>query len=326
MLAPLAEVDFVERGLLDLKRESLRRYPAFVAELEAASGLGVDYRPEGTLVVALDRDDAEHLRHQYEYQRSLGLPVAWLGGAQALEREPFLSPRVQAAVHIQSDHQVDTRRLLGALEVAAKQAGARVARGRKALGVVTEAGRVVGVELEGGEAVPARAVVVAAGCWSRQLAGLPAGCVPPVRPVKGQMLAVQMPAAPVVRGVIRAPEAYLVPRSDGRLVVGATSEEQGFDEAMTAGGLFELLRGAYEALPILYELPVTETWVGFRPGSLDNAPILGWTWVEGLAMATGHHRNGILLTPVTADEVARSVWEGVNSPWIEGFGVGRFGR
>jgi glycine oxidase len=140
------------------------------------------------------------------------------------------------------------------------------------------------------------------------------------------MLAVQMPAAPVVRGVIRAPEAYLVPRSDGRLVVGATSEEQGFDEAMTAGGLFELLRGAYEALPILYELPVTETWVGFRPGSLDNAPILGWTGVEGLVMATGHYRNGILLTPVTADEVARSVWEGVNSPWIEGFGVGRFGR
>jgi glycine oxidase len=179
----------------------------------------------------------------------------------------------------------------------------------------------------GGERRAADVVVLAAGAWSRELPGLPDAARPPVRPIKGQMLAVRMdPAAPLLRHVVWAPKAYLVPRGDGRLIVGATAEERGFDANLTAGGVLALLEGAWRALPGIEELPIDEMWVGFRPGSRDDAPILGPGSIDGLVYATGHHRNGILLTPVTADAVSEFVLGGRVPDVIAAFGPGRFAR
>jgi len=172
---------------------------------------------------------------------------------------------------------------------------------------------------------PAETVVLAAGPWSRQIAGLPESARPPVRPIKGQMIALRMdPAAPLVRHVLWAPKAYIVPRKDGRLLIGATVEERGFDANLTAGGVLAILEGAWRALPAIEELPVDEMWVGFRPGSRDDAPILGPTPVEGLVLATGHHRNGILLTPATADAVSRFILTGRIDESMRPFGIDRF--
>jgi glycine oxidase len=176
----------------------------------------------------------------------------------------------------------------------------------------------------GGELFPAECVLLCAGCWSAQIAGLPENVTPPVRPVKGQMLSLRMEECPAVRHVVRAPDAYLVPKSDGRLVIGATQEEVGYDTSVTAGGLLDLLRGAWEAVPGIYELPVLETWAGLRPGSRDNAPILGPTAVEGLFVATGHFRHGILLLPVTVREMCRVMGTGEISETLRPFLPGRF--
>ncbi|MEL6178549.1 MAG: glycine oxidase ThiO [Myxococcota bacterium] len=329
MLAPVAEVDFVEQELLTLKRDSMERYPSFVAELEEASGRSVGYRDEGTLVVAIDRDDAEDLRHLYNYQRELGLPVSWLDGDQAREHEPYLSPYIQAAVEVASDHQIDNLLLLAALEEAAKRAGAHIITGIEVTTVHCSSDRVSALSVQptgqsgASMTLPCQTVVLAAGCWSRQLDGLGAHS-PPVRPVKGQIMGVRMTPETVLSKVVRAPDCYMVPRSDGLLIIGATSEEKGFDETLTAGGLFDLLRGAYETLPVVYELPVVYTRVGLRPGSLDNAPILGHTSVAGLCMATGHFRNGILLTPITADLVTQALVEGHNPNALKPFQLDRF--
>jgi len=186
-------------------------------------------------------------------------------------------------------------------------------------------GQAKGVVLEDGTSVAADIVVLAAGAWSRAIGGLPPDRRPPVRPIKGQMLALRMdPADPLLTHVLWAPGAYLVPRRDGRLIVGATVEEKGFDTTVTAGGLLALLEAAWRAIPAVEELPVDEIWVGHRPGSRDDAPILGPGPLDGLFYATGHHRNGILLAPVTADAVARLILDEVVEPAIKPFGLERF--
>jgi glycine oxidase len=304
MLAAAVETEPGEEPLLALTLESQGLWPDFARELEAASGISVGYRDEGTMVVALTRDDAEQLRFTYQFQKSLGLDLEWLSGAEARRYEPHLRPGIPGAVLSPRDHQVDNRLVARALAVAAQRAGA----------VLHEHCRVREVEIAGGHACavvtdrgrePADMVVLAAGAWSREIGGIPTAYLPPVRPIKGQMLALSMdPAAPLLRHVIWLPRGYLVPRRDGRLVIGGTVEERGFDDTVTAGGLLALLEGAWRAMPTIEELPIAETWVGFRPGSRDDAPMLGPSGIDGLVVATGHHRNGILLTPVTAQGIS----------------------
>ena len=325
MLAPIGEVDFVEEpGELALKRASLAAYPAFVAELEAASGVSVDYRAVGSLLVAIDRDDTEALRRQYDYQRSLGLDVEWLRGAEAREREPLLSPRIQAAVAVPTDHQVDPIRLVAALTTACERAGVTTRTGAEVEAVLHEGERLVGLRLGGGEVVSTRCAALAVGCWLRRLEGLPRGLKRAVRPVKGEALALQMEPIDALRHVIRAPDCYLVPRSDGRLVVGATSEEKGFDTRRTAGGAFELLRGAFETVPATYEFAWLGSWAGLRPGSLDNAPLLGACALDGLWLVGGLYRNGILLTPEVARLVSQGILAGAMPPEAHMFSPQRF--
>ena len=191
--------------------------------------------------------------------------------------------------------------------------------------IVTAGSRANGVQLADGTEVAAGTVVLAAGAWSRAIDGVPPPLRPPVRPVKGQMLALRMDAAaPLISHVVWAPSVYLVPRRDGRLILGATVEEKGFDTTLTAGGVLALLEAAWRALPAIEELPIDEMWVGHRPGSRDDAPILGPAAIDGLVYATGHHRNGILLTPVTAEAIARLVCDGEVDAAIRPFGLERF--
>lgn len=325
MLAAAVEAEPGEQPLLPLCIASREMWPGFAAELEAASGLPVGLRREGTMVVALTRDDVENLRSNYEFQRGLGLEIHWLTGAQAKEREPFLNPRTAAAVYSPRDGQVDNRLATAALRVALAKAGGRLHEGVDVTGLDISAGRVTGVRL-GDRVQAADKVVLAAGAWSRLLPGLPAP--PPVRPVKGQMLSIAMdPANPLLNHVVWGPKCYLVPRADGTLIVGATTEEKGFDDQMTAGGVLALLEAAWRTLPGIEELPIREMWTGLRPGCRDDAPILGWAeGVEGLALATGHHRNGILLAPVTAHTIADLVLTGRVDEKIAGFGAARFAR
>jgi glycine oxidase len=329
MLAACAEAEPGEEALVALGRDSQARWPAFAEELQQASGIDVELRREGTLVIALTSDDQARLFHHLEFQKKLDLPLEWISAAETRRREPHLAGKLAGAVFSPQDHQVDNRKLATALGLAARAAGASINEHTPVASISSQGRRVDGVVLADGRKHAADTVVLAAGAWSRGIASsipdLPARSLPPVRPIKGQMLALRMdPAAPLINHVIWGPGIYLVPRRDGRLIAGATVEEKGFDTTITAGGLLTLLEAAWRAVPAIEELPIDEMWVGHRPGSRDDAPILGPGPLDGLIYATGHHRNGILLAPVTADAIARLVLDGTLDPAIRPFGIERF--
>ncbi|CAG7632236.1 glycine oxidase ThiO [Actinacidiphila bryophytorum] len=331
MLAAVTELQYGEQTLLDLNLASAARYPDFTAELTAATGMDTGYRPCGTLAVALDADDRAQLRDLHAFQTSLGLEAQWLSGRDCRRLEPMLAPGVRGGLRVDGDHQVDPRRLAAALLRAAELAGVEFLRSAVAR-VECDTGRVTGAVLADGTAVAAGRTVLAAGSESARIAGIPADVLPPVRPVKGQILRLRIPPshAPflsrTVRAVVRGSHVYLVPRENGELVLGATSEEFGWDTTVTAGGVYELLRDAHELVPGITELPLTETLAGLRPGSPDNAPLLGRTALDGLLLATGHHRNGVLLTPVTGDVMAQVLTSdtGELPAYAGAFGAQRF--
>jgi glycine oxidase len=325
MLAPVTEVHYGEQALLRLNLAAADRWPQFAAELEQAAGRQVGYRRCGTLSVARDLDDNAALEDLYRFQLDCGLRVERLSSRDCRRLEPGLAPRIRGGVLAPGDHQVDNRALVAALLAACERAGVAI-RAARAAEVRLDRGRVAGVTLEGGATLAAGAVVLAAGCWSGALGGLAAELLPPVRPVKGQLLHLRGPAAePLCQRNVRGQEVYLVPRADGRVVVGATVEERGFDTRVTAGAVAELLRAAAELLPDVGELELVETVAGLRPGSPDNAPLLGPAGPDGLVVATGHYRNGILLTPVTAEAIAALLAGGGLPDAVAPFAPGRFG-
>ncbi len=323
MLAPLSEVGFEDEGFLELGRESLRLYPRFLEELKEDAGVEVRLDTKGTLNIGLDRDDAERLRRLCEFREHLGLPVKWLSGTEAREIEPLVSPRTSSAIWIPDDHQVDNRGLLEALKKALTNCGGRLHENRPVEEVVSEAGRAKGVRTGEGE-VEAACVVIAAGCRSKQVGGIPKGLLPPVRPVKGQIITLQEDPLYSLDHVIRAPDAYLVPKGDGRIILGASEEDMGFDTSITAGAVYKLLERGWEAVPSIYDMPIQEIVAGLRPGSRDHDPIVGKTTMEGLYYATGHYRHGILLAPATALEVSALILEGRSSDLFAPFGPTRF--
>ena len=325
MLAACCEAEPGEDALVALGRESQARWPAFAAELLQASGVDVELRTEGTLVVALTADDQARIHHHLAHQKKLGLPLEWISAGETRRREPHLAGKLAGAVWSPQDHQVDNRKLAAGLRVAAEAAGATIHEHKPVKEISITNGRADGIVLDDGVKVAADVVVLAAGAWSRTIGGLAPDQRPPVRPIKGQMLSLQMDAAaPLISHVIWAPGVYMVPRRDGRLIVGATVEEKAFDTTLTAGGVLTLLEAAWRTVPAIEELPIDEMWVGHRPGSRDDAPIVGPGPAPGLIYATGHHRNGILLTPVTVDAVAKLVLEGTVDPAIRPFGIERF--
>ncbi|MGW4734840.1 glycine oxidase ThiO [Streptomyces shenzhenensis] len=330
MLAAVSELHHGEQTLLGLNLASARRYPEFAAELTELTGLDLGYRRCGTLAVALDADDRTHLRDLHALQQRSGLESEWLSGRECRRLEPLLAPGVRGGLRVDGDHQIDPRRLSAALLAACERAGVVLHRAWAERCTVLR-DRAVGVTTADGTELGAGQVVLAAGSLSGRLAGLPRDVLPPVRPVKGQVLRLTVPGryAPflsrTVRAVVRGSQVYLVPRENGELVVGATSEELGWDTTVTAGGVYELLRDAHELVPGITELPLTETRAGLRPGSPDNAPLLGPTALDGLLMATGHYRNGVLLTPVTGDVMAHALATGDLPEEARPFTPARFG-
>ncbi|WP_084219199.1 glycine oxidase ThiO [Spirillospora albida] len=303
MLTPVSELTYGEEPLLRLGLASRERYPSFVAELEELTGLGTGRRTDGILLVAFDSDDLRYVDDLRRFQESLGIPSEALTGREARRLEPMLAPGVRGGLLAPEDGSIDPRRLTAALLAATERTGVRLVR-RRAAGIVVERDAAAGVRLDDGTEVRADRVLLAAGPWSGDLDGLPPGTVPSVRPVKGQVIRLRTRApflGRTVRGLVKGSHVYLVPRADGEIVVGATQEELGFDTRVTAGGLWELLRDARELLPGITELDFAEVTAGLRPGSPDNAPMMGATGLPGLLLGTGHFRNGILLTPVSAD-------------------------
>jgi glycine oxidase len=312
MLAPVSEAYFGEAELTGLLVESANRWPGWAAELTADSGVEIGYRAEGTLIVALTGDDMAVVERLRAYQAGLGLPIISQRPAQLREREPLLSPRLRGGAYAPDDRQVDPRRLVAALRAALAANGVRIVPSP-----VTDLSTVDG-----------DVVVVAAGCGTAALTGLP------VRPVKGQILRLRAPGgAPpgfrhVIRGYADGRSVYLVPRVDGEVVVGATVEELG-DTAVTAGAVLDLLRAAVDLIPELAEYELVEAVAGQRPGTPDNAPIIGWldrrtVLDRRIVVATGHFRHGIVLTPLTADAIADLVTAGSLPPLLAPFTPARF--
>jgi glycine oxidase len=309
MLAPVSEADPGELELTALGIDSGERWPAFAAELLDASGIDPGYRTCGSLLLARDRDEDEALERELALRGRHGLQARRLLPSRARELEPSLAPALRGALDIPGDHAVDPRATCAALRRAAELAGADIRTAPAPARIELTGDRASGVRTGDGPSFAAGQVVVAAGAWSGQDLGLPEAARVPVRPVKGQTLRLRdpqhRPARALLDRVVRFEGGYLVPRGDGRYVLGATVEERGFDTTITALGLYELLRDASELVPGLLELVVEETLAGLRPGTPDNAPLLGPSpVVDGLHWATGHYRNGILLAPVTGELVA----------------------
>lgn len=322
LIAPVSEAYFGESTLTGLLMASAARWDGFAEALSADCAAAdadpdLGYRTDGTLLTALTNDDYAEARRLWRYQEELGLPVTQLRGDALRAREPVLHPRVRGGAAVASDRQVDPRRLLPALRAAASAAGARFVTRR------------VGTLRELAAEPEVATVVVAAGCGAAALTGLP------VRPVKGELLRLRAPGDTpgfrhVVRGYADGRRVYVVPRADGEVVVGATEQER-TDDVPTAGGVLELLRAACDLVPELTEYGLTEVTVGHRPGTPDNAPLLGLLppAVVGfdtprVVVATGHYRHGVLAAPVTADAVSTVVTTGACPEWLAPFDPARF--
>jgi glycine oxidase len=328
LLSPVFEARPREERLLALNLASYERWPAFASELTEVTGIDLQLRQQGTIGVALDGDDLRALDDLCRFHEGLDLPVARLRGGECRELEPMLSTRIRGGVRVETESSVDPRAVCAALLSAGDQLGVWFVR-QRIVEVRVANGRVDGVAVADGSMVSAPRVVVSLGAWSAH-GSLPREATPPVRPVKGQILRLRFDPAtpPLTRNIhvlARGREIYVVPRRSGELVVGATVEERGFDVTVTAGGVRDLLDTAIEVLPIVAELEQVEAMARSRPASIDNAPVLGATPIDGLVLATGHYRNGVLLTPITADAITTLIVDGKTPPEIEWFTLERFG-
>jgi len=324
VLAPETDVEPGREAFVPFAHRSADLYPGFAAELAEISGLDIAYERSGTLYVALDRDELEAIRREHELHRRLGLSTEWLSAGACRVLAPGLAPQCAGGLHAPHEAQVDPRILAAALAAALRSAGGELRAGAHVVDGVRDGGRLCGVVTADGARVLAARVLLAAGAWSASCA---LGQEPvPVRPVKGQVLRLRGPGdARPAECMVRTERVYVVPRRSGEVVVGASVEEHGFDTTVTAGGVYELLREAYRALPDIAELELVEAFAGLRPGSPDNGPLLGEWGDEGLFVATGHHRNGILLAPVTAEAIAALLLDEEPAAEAVPFAAARFG-
>ena len=299
----------------ELARQSRARYPAWAEQLKSATGIDIGYRQCGILRVAFDEESKTSIAREVAWQEKAGLAVEKIEQGKLRALEPKLDPKTMFAVHFPDDGQVDPPRLLRALYIAAAQAGASFRSGTYVRAVAAEAGAVRGVVLEDGTRIASDHVVLAAGSWSTLVEGVP---LEPsaVRPVRGQMVELET-REPALKRVVFGPGAYLVPREDGRILVGSTMEFVGYRREVTAGAIRDLLGAAIELVPTLSDAVLGRTWSNFRPYSERGRPLIGASELRGLILATGHHRNGILLAPVTA-EIVRALALGEKPPFEVG--------
>jgi len=323
MLAPFVEARLREPDVMRFGYESVGFYPTFVAALEEEAGCRVDYRTDGTLMIGVDRDEVEHLRHIWREQTDLGLSVQWLSGYECRQIEPYLSPNVPGGIFSPGDHQVDNRLLLEALLRALRRLGVHVVEDAGVGEFTFESERPVryGNDRLG---VSAGHYVVATGADAALLRGISPALGRAMRPVKGQIIRLDQSPMKVLDHVVRTPRMYMAPKSDGRIVLGASAEDKGFDRRVTAGAVYDLLRAAWECLPSVYELEIVETSVGFRPATIDHMPLLGDSGVAGISLALGYYRHGIIFSPYAARVLAGRLIGGAEGGWLDIFSANRF--
>ena len=337
MLTPVAEAAYAERELFDLGSTSLRRYPAFTTELAEASGLPTGFRQTGTLQVGYDADDMAMLTEHARLRESFGATSRRLSSRECRKEEPMLGPAIAGGLLVSDDASIDPRLLTTALRAACTAAGVVHVR-QRVVHLRTDGDRASGADLADGCVVSSASVVLSAGWASAGIGGLPPGAAPPLRPVKGQILRLRPTQATLaasgsssminrtIRGIVQGSSVYLVPREDGEIVVGATQEELGADTTITAGGVWQLLRDARAIVPGVTELELAEAVARLRPGTPDNAPVIGPSLLPGLVLATGHFRAGVLLAPVTADLIAGLLVSGTIDQAAAPFSAQRFER
>ncbi|HEY0728043.1 MAG TPA: glycine oxidase ThiO [Pyrinomonadaceae bacterium] len=319
ILAPQAEANARDE-FFELASRSRELYKDFAAALREETGVDVELDSTGTLYVALSERDVDEIEKRYEWQSKAGLVVEKLTAAEARELEPCVAETVEGALRFPRDVQVENRRLLNALVNSVDKLKVHVATETNVESIAIERGRVLGVQTSRGF-VSCQTVVVAAGSWSSTIDN---AHTPKIEPVRGQMICFD--AKPqLTRHIIYSPRGYLVPRHDGRLLAGSTSENAGFTKQVTAGGVSHILANAHEISPQISNLPITDTWSGLRPRAADGLPVLGpCDEIDGLFYATGHYRNGILLAPVTGELIAEAVVAGRISPLLAAFSPNRF--
>lgn len=319
ILAPQAEANGRDE-FFELACRSRDLYTEFAAALREETGVDVELDTTGTLYVAFTERDLSEIEKRYEWQSRAGLVVQKLSTVEAREVEPCIAETVQGALHFPRDVQVENRRLLNALVNSVNKLGVKIATDTNVESIKIERGRVTGIETSRGS-VTCQKVIVAAGTWS---SSIPNARTPKIEPVRGQMICFD--AKPqLTRHVIYSPRGYLVPRQDGRLLAGSTSENAGFTKQVTAGGISHILTNANEISPRISDLPIIDTWSGLRPRAADGLPVLGPCGeIDGLFYATGHYRNGILLAPVTGELIAEAVVASRISPLLAAFSPNRF--
>lgn len=319
ILAPQAEANARDE-FFELACRSRDLYPDFAAALQEETGIDVELDSTGTLYVAFTAGDLSEIEKRYEWQFQAGLDVEKLTAAQARELEPCIGETIQGALRFPRDTQVENRRLLNALVNSVDKLKVNIAAETNVESVKIERRRITGVETSR-DFVSCQTVIVAAGTWSSTIEH---ARTPKIEPVRGQMICFH--AKPrLAKHVIYSPRGYLVPRHDGRLLAGSTSENAGFTKQVTAGGISHILANAHEISPGIATLPIVDTWSGLRPHAADGLPVLGpCDEIDGLFYATGHYRNGILLAPVTGELIAEAVVSGRISPLLAAFSPNRF--
>lgn len=318
MLLPQVEAA-TKDDLFTLACRSRDLYASFAAALHDESGIDVELDSTGTLYLALTEHDQEEIEKGYYFQHRAGLSIELLNAIEARELEPCISTSTLGALLFPQDIQVENRRLLAALTNSVTSRSVTVLTETNVDSLIIERNRLTGVQTSRG-VVSSSTVVVAAGTWS----GLIKHAHIPIEPVRGQMVCLE--AKPhLTRHILFSRRGYLVPRRDGRLLAGSTSEQAGFSKCVTAGGITKILQNAHEISPATSNLPVVDTWAGLRPRSPDGLPVLGpCVEIDGLFYATGHYRNGILLAPITGELISEAIVEGVTSPLLAPFSPERF--
>lgn len=323
MLAPQSEADRADE-FFELACASRDLYPAFADALREETGTDIELERTGTLYLGFTETDEREIEHRYLWQTRAGLMVERLTADEARELEPSVSPHVRCALRFPQDVQVENRRLIAALATAIERGGVNLLAETNARSLIIERGRIVGVETSGGR-ISAPVVIIACGAWTSFLTS-PNNDVQPVRiePVRGQMLCFETHPR-LARHVIYSPRGYLVPRLDGRLLAGSTTEHAGFEKRVTAGGMQAITSHALEIAPALYGLPLIDSWAGLRPRAGDDWPVLGeCADARGLFYATGHYRNGILLAPITGELIAEQIMTNITPPQLQAFSPDRF--
>jgi glycine oxidase len=320
MLAPLGEM-IEPRPFSELCVASRSLYPGFAAEIEESSGHQVGYRSDGSLLVALNEELEEELTEVHRTQTAQGFTLHPLTAAEVHAREVGLSPQIRSGLFVPGDHWIDNERLTCALLIACQRAGVRLEAGHAVHNFHTKGDHIESVTAGDGASFTAKTYVLAAGCWSGEVAG-GLGLHVPTTPCCGQMMEFEAPRE--LPFVVRAGIHYLVPRPERRLLVGTTAEYTGFEKAITAKGLLSILEGAVRLAPLVSEFRFLRAWAGLRPDTPDHLPILGYGEIENLVFATGHFRNGILLAPVTAEIIADLILKGATSRAIEAYRPTRF--